>query len=56
MHYFASMDDIGQLAIIDHESHLGRACNKGIPTDLAAWGKENIGFSITTPVLPFYYR
>ncbi len=50
---FASMDDIGQLAILDHESHLGRACNKGIPTDLAAWGKENIGLAITAPVLPF---
>ena len=51
---FASMDDIGQLAIIDHESQLGRACNKeGIPRDLAAWGKKNIGLAITAPVLPF---
>lgn len=50
---FASMDDIGQLAIADHESHLGRACNKGIPVDLAAWGKETNGLAITAPVLPF---
>ncbi len=50
---FASMDEIGQLAITDHESHLGRACNKGIPADLAAWGKETIGFAITAPALPF---
>ena len=50
---FSSMDDIGQLAITDHESHLGRACNKGIPADLAAWGKETIGLAITAPALPF---
>ena len=50
---FSNMDDIGQLAILDHESHLGRACSKGIPADLAAWGKENIHFAITAPVLPF---
>lgn len=50
---FASMDDMGQLAIADHESHLGRACSKGLPEDLAAWGKETIGVAITAPRLPF---
>ena len=50
---FASMDDVGQLAITDHESHLGRACKKGLPADLAAWGKEAIGLAITAPELPF---
>jgi anti-sigma factor RsiW len=50
---FASMDEIGQLAITDHEFHQGKSCSKGIPEDLSAWGKESIGFSITLPELPF---
>jgi len=50
---FASMDHIGQLAIADHESHLGHACTKGVPVDLAAWGRETIGLAISVPVLPF---
>ena len=50
---FDSMDDVGQLAIIDHESHLGRICSKGVPADLAAWGLENIGLAIIAPSLPF---
>lgn len=50
---FASLDDVGQLAITDHESHLGRACNKGLPADLTVWGKETIGLAITAPELPF---
>jgi hypothetical protein len=47
------MDHIGQLAIADHESHLGRACTKGVPADLSAWGRKTIGLALTAPVLPF---
>ena len=49
---FTSMDEIGQLAIVDHESHLGQSCSKGLPEDLAVWGKEHIGMAISRPTLP----
>ena len=50
---FASMDELGMLAIADHESHIDRPCTKGIPENLSAWGEDTIGLRITRPVLPF---
>ncbi len=38
---------------ISYLSHYKIPCSKGLPQDLAAWGKENIGIQITAPELPF---
>ena len=48
-----SMNQMSQFAITDHINHPGSSFAKGIPPNLAAWGKEKIGRAITAPVLPF---
>ncbi len=49
---FASMDEVAQLAIAEHNSHLDKPCIKKIPKDLASWSKEQIGQPITLPTIP----
>ncbi|MEN8189224.1 MAG: hypothetical protein ABFS19_05210 [Thermodesulfobacteriota bacterium] len=50
---FASMDELGNLVIADHDSHADKPCSKEIPKDLATWGEEQIGLRIAAPELPF---
>lgn len=50
---FASMDEVGSLAIADHDSHIDKPCSEGIPEDLGSWSEEQIGLSLSAPKLPF---
>lgn len=49
---FASMDELGQLAISDHLNHGIQGCTSDAILDLPAWSQKELGFKIKAPELP----
>ena len=49
---FASMDELGQLAISDHLNHGIQGCTSEAILDLPAWSLKELGFKVNTPLLP----
>ena len=48
---FASMDELGQLAIGDHLNHGIQGCTSGAVLDLPAWSQKELGYRVTAPEL-----
>ncbi len=49
---FASMDELGRLAIVDHMSHDTEGCSSTALLDLAAWSKQELGYKVDKPATP----
>jgi len=49
---FASMDELGQLAIGDHLNHGIQGCTSEAILDLPAWSQSELGYKIKAPELP----
>jgi len=49
---FASMDELGQLAISDHLNHGIQGCTSEAILDLPAWSLKELGFKVDAPLLP----
>ncbi len=49
---FASMDELGQLAISDHLNHGIEGCTSEAILDLPAWSQKELGYKVNTPELP----
>ena len=49
---FASMDELGQLAISDHLNHGIQGCTSDAILDLSAWSNKEVGYKVDEPGLP----
>lgn len=49
---FASMDELGQLAISDHLNHGIQGCTSEAILDLPAWSNKEVGYKVEEPELP----
>jgi len=48
---FASMDELGQLAISDHLNHGIQGCTSEAILDLPAWSQKELGYKVNAPEL-----
>lgn len=49
---FASMDELGQLAISDHLNHGVQGCTSEAILDLPSWSQDELGYKVDAPELP----
>ncbi|MEN8199262.1 MAG: hypothetical protein ABFR63_04225 [Thermodesulfobacteriota bacterium] len=49
---FASMDELGRLAIVDHLSHDSKGCSSSALLDLGVWSLKELGYRVNQPEVP----